>query len=74
MFKASLPDFLSILNFILGCFLDDKMHSLLGLKDNSFQVLYHFTVGRGYVDSRILTKPACTSLSSSIGIPSGLFR
>ena len=42
----------------IGCFLDDIMHELLGLKDNRFQILYHFTVGRGYVDSRILTKPA----------------
>jgi nitroreductase len=42
----------------IGCFLDDDMHKVLGLKDNSFQILYHFTVGRGYVDSRILTKPA----------------
>lgn len=42
----------------IGCFLDDEMHKVLGLSDNRFQVLYHFTVGRGYVDSRILTKPA----------------
>ena len=42
----------------IGCFLDDTMHGLLGLKDNKFQVLYHFTVGRGFVDSRIVTKPA----------------
>ena len=42
----------------IGCFLDDMMHELLGLKSNRFEILYHFTVGRGYVDSRILTKPA----------------
>ncbi len=42
----------------IGCFLDDTMHNLLGLKDNRFQTLYHFTVGRGYVDSRIQTKVA----------------
>ncbi|MEN8304252.1 MAG: SagB/ThcOx family dehydrogenase [Campylobacterota bacterium] len=42
----------------IGCFLDDTVHGLLGLKDNRFQSLYHFTVGRGYVDSRIQTKPA----------------
>jgi len=42
----------------IGCFLDDMMHGLLGLKGNKFQILYHFTVGRGYVDSRIQTKPA----------------
>jgi SagB-type dehydrogenase family enzyme len=42
----------------IGCYLDDTMHNLLGLKDNRLQTLYHFTVGRGYVDSRIQTKPA----------------
>jgi SagB-type dehydrogenase family enzyme len=40
----------------IGCFLDDMFHSTLGLKDNRFQTLYHFTVGRGYVDSRIQTR------------------
>ncbi|MDY0117862.1 MAG: SagB/ThcOx family dehydrogenase [Sulfurimonadaceae bacterium] len=44
----------------IGCFLDDMMHSLLGLKNNKFQTLYHFTVGRGYVDSRIQTQEAYT--------------
>ena len=42
----------------IGCFLDDDMHKILGLHDNQFQILYHFTVGRGYVDSRIQTRPA----------------
>ena len=42
----------------IGCFLDDMMHDILGLKSNKFQILYHFTLGRGYVDSRIQTKPA----------------
>ncbi len=42
----------------IGCFLDDMMHSVLGLESNEFQVLYHFTVGRGYVDSRIQTQVA----------------
>lgn len=42
----------------IGCFLDDEIHQLLGLKGNRYQVLYNFTVGRGYVDSRILTRPA----------------
>ena len=58
----------------IGCFLDDMMHSVLGLESNKelnsstsdalnaesykFQVLYHFTVGRGYVDSRIQTQVA----------------
>ena len=44
----------------IGCFLDNTLHNLLGLKNNNFQTLYHFTVGRGYVDSRIQTKPPYT--------------
>lgn len=40
----------------IGCFLDDVMHDLLGLESNTYQVLYHFTVGRGLRDTRILTK------------------
>jgi SagB-type dehydrogenase family enzyme len=42
----------------IGCFLDDAMHDVLGLKNNRFQILYHFTVGRGHVDSRIQTRSA----------------
>ncbi len=42
----------------IGCFLDDMMHSVLGLESDKFQILYHFTVGRGYVDSRIQTQEA----------------
>ncbi|MBU0721070.1 SagB/ThcOx family dehydrogenase [bacterium] len=40
----------------IGCFLDDDFHKLCGLKSNKFQSLYHFTIGRGLFDSRILTK------------------
>ena len=50
----------------IGCFLDDMMHEVLGLKSNRFQILYHFTVGRGYVDSRILTKPAYKKITRRI--------
>jgi len=42
----------------IGCFLDDLFHNLLGLQDNKFQTLYHFTVGKGFVDSRIMSLPA----------------
>ncbi len=40
----------------IGCFLDDVMHRLLGLKDNRFQILYHFTIGRAIVDMRLSTE------------------
>ena len=43
----------------IGCFLDDLMNvNVLGLKNNLYQSMYHFTVGVGYVDSRIETIPA----------------
>jgi len=42
----------------IGCYLDDDFHNLLGMKNNNFQSLYHFTVGVGYIDSRIVSKPA----------------
>jgi SagB-type dehydrogenase family enzyme len=41
----------------IGCFLDDVMHRLLGLPDDRFQSLYHFTVGRAIVDMRLTTLP-----------------
>lgn len=41
----------------IGCFLDDEFHSLLGIRDQRYQSLYHFTVGRAVVDMRITTLP-----------------
>ena len=41
----------------IGCFYDDLVHQLLGLKDNSFQSLYHFTVGGSVEDERLTTLP-----------------
>ena len=40
----------------IGCFLDDILHGTIGLKTNHFQTLYHFTIGRGLVDSRLTVK------------------
>ncbi len=37
----------------IGCFFDDPVHKLFGLSDDSFQVLYHFTVGGGLEDPRL---------------------
>ncbi|KAG0557719.1 hypothetical protein KC19_11G152300 [Ceratodon purpureus] len=37
----------------IGCFFDDPVHQVLGLQGNSFQSLYHFTVGVPRVDKRI---------------------
>jgi SagB-type dehydrogenase family enzyme len=42
----------------IGCFFDDAMHDLLGMKDHDWQDIYHFTVGAPLEDLRIQTKPA----------------
>ena len=42
----------------IGCFLDDAMHAVLGLKDTEYQDLYHFTVGGPVEDTRLTTLPA----------------
>jgi hypothetical protein len=42
----------------IGCYFDDAFHELLGLEDDRFQSLYHFTVGGPVEDSRITTSPA----------------
>ena len=39
----------------IGCFFDDPVHQLLGLPDNTFQSLYHFTVGGPVADDRLLS-------------------
>jgi SagB-type dehydrogenase family enzyme len=42
----------------IGCYFDDSMHDILGLKDDKFQSLYHFTVGKPLEDNRLETLPA----------------
>jgi SagB-type dehydrogenase family enzyme len=42
----------------IGCFFDDAVHGVLGLKDNNWQSLYHFTVGEPLDDGRIQSLPA----------------
>lgn len=39
----------------IGCFFDDPVHEVLGLADNQFQSLYHFTVGISIEDQRLQT-------------------
>ena len=48
----------------IGCFLDDVMHSVLGLKGKEYQSLYHFTVGRAVVDTRLSTSDPYTHLKA----------
>ena len=42
----------------IGCFFDDPVHQVFGLKDLEFQSLYHFTVGGAVDDPRLTTLPA----------------
>ena len=39
----------------IGCFFDDVVHKLLGFDDNTYQSLYHFTIGGALEDTRITT-------------------
>jgi SagB-type dehydrogenase family enzyme len=41
----------------IGCFYDDPVHEIMGLSEDRFQCLYHFTVGRVVRDSRLETYP-----------------
>ncbi|KDP28774.1 hypothetical protein JCGZ_14545 [Jatropha curcas] len=42
----------------IGCFFDDPVHEVLGLRGLNFQSLYHFTVGGPVLDKRIMSLPA----------------
>ncbi len=42
----------------IGCYFDDPVHEILGLKDSRYQDLYHFTMGGTVEDSRLTTLPA----------------
>ncbi|HEU0202017.1 MAG TPA: SagB/ThcOx family dehydrogenase [Burkholderiaceae bacterium] len=41
----------------IGCFFDDPVHQVLGLKDATLQSLYHFTIGGAVEDPRLTTLP-----------------
>ncbi|HZZ92912.1 MAG TPA: SagB/ThcOx family dehydrogenase [Usitatibacter sp.] len=41
----------------VGCYFDDEMHHLAGLRDEAWQSLYHFTVGAPVEDERLTTLP-----------------
>jgi nitroreductase len=41
----------------IGCFFDDPMHAVLGLKTLQYQSLYHFTMGGPVDDPRLRTLP-----------------
>jgi nitroreductase len=41
----------------IGCFYDDPVHDVLGLRGHAFQSLYHFTIGIPVEDTRLTTEP-----------------
>jgi SagB-type dehydrogenase family enzyme len=41
----------------IGCFFDDTMHEVLGIRDHAWQSLYHFTMGKPVDDPRLQTHP-----------------
>ena len=42
----------------IGCYFDDPVHEIVGIKDLTLQSLYHFTIGGPVDDGRLLTLPA----------------
>ena len=46
----------------IGCYFDDAVHGVLGLRDDTWQSLYHFTVGESMEDKRLQTLPAYAHL------------
>ena len=49
----------------IGCFFDDSVHALLGLRTDQWQSLYHFTVGGPAHDERLQTLPAYHEVTAS---------
>jgi len=41
----------------IGCYFDDAVHQVFGLREAAFQSLYHFTVGTAIDDPRLTTLP-----------------
>ena len=46
----------------IGCYFDDAVHDLLGIKGQTLQSIYHFTVGTALKDTRLQTLPAYAHL------------
>ncbi len=49
----------------IGCFFDDGVHDIMGFQDNTWQSLYHFTVGHPAEDPRLTTYPPYQHLKRS---------
>lgn len=46
----------------IGCYFDDVVHSALGIDTERFQDLYHFTVGKAVIDTRLGSEAAYAHL------------
>ena len=46
----------------IGCYFDDALHDLMGLRGDRFQSLYHFALGGPVEDQRLRTLAPYTSL------------
>jgi SagB-type dehydrogenase family enzyme len=42
----------------IGCFFDEPVHAILGMRGTRWQSLYHFTVGGAVLDERVQGRPA----------------
>jgi len=49
----------------IGCYFDDEVHRIAGIRDNRYQSLYHFTVGKPLEDPRLTTHPPYHHLKDS---------
>jgi SagB-type dehydrogenase family enzyme len=49
----------------IGCYFDDGVHDLLGIKNQALQSMYHFTVGGAITDTRLQTLAAYGHLQRS---------
>lgn len=47
----------------IGCFFDDAVHGILGIKDQVLQSIYHFTVGGARIDPRLQSLPGYAHLT-----------
>ena len=56
----------------IGCFFDDSVHEVLGLRDTQFQSIYHFTVGSPVVDTRLEMLPPYSHLPEERQVPEQL--
>lgn len=50
----------------IGCYFDDSVHELLGLQNDEWQVMYHFTVGQSIEDERLQTQSAYGHLEGRV--------